>query len=847
MKFRIFIVVLVASFMAIISSGDANASNDVISGWRGDSIQAFSSTETVSPRYDGMPCSGAEVTVRVAGGRVDDAGCVFGDVGQIRVARYVTAYGEFRYAISFPLDAVFYPIRGLCEGAFRCVYAPTTDTLLMSSLSFGVHFNTTMYRDFTQMLQKTTINGVVGFTFTAKGEGLVLGNGQVNFSTGTAAFSRNGAWAVVELRDYGVVLIDVKNGSFRRIIAPGATYGRGNDPAYELAVSNSGSLVAVTGIRLGLEVYVVDGVCGDTLDASSEYRFKPGVVPCRFSEIDRYALFPGFYAGRAPEFSGNEESLAASVQHDVGMRRVKIGPSSLRPVSSGAWYVAFGDSYTSGEGETADSLYLPGTNTAENKCHVSARSYPFLIGAHWQVESKNHACSGARINDIQADNGALPAQNTYVDHDSAELITIGIGGNDAGLITKLKACLGFDTCEWARPGNERAAASNEITRLFTPLVDLVQSIKSRAARATVALVGYPEIINESPQGVCDLLSASLFNSDERRFMGESIRYLNKTIQMAARASGALYLDIEDSLSGYRLCEGGQLGMNGVRLGDDIAPITQLAKLKVVGAESYHPTPYGHRLTASRIARNYDWGGLVGTKPEPHSGLTAPSPSQYWSEGASDAGVKKDLLNIEDLAVHSYVASQLSVAVPPRIFASNTSVTVELHSDLVSLGSSTTGSNGELHFTYNLPDTLPTGFHSVHILGTSVSGNPIDAYFSTFIEEQGSAEPDVVANNTSRTKLEVPENTKAVKSFVTTSLGGVTDAVVNSDITPANSSVLGILAPSQSTMKTFVDTNGATPLPYRKQAPANILACFLVLITGLIGVLIWLSLRKGRGG
>ena len=92
-----------------------------------------------------------------------------------------------------------------------------------------------------------------------------------------------------------------------------------------------------------------------------------------------------------------------------------------------------------------------------------------------------------------------------------------------------------------------------------------------------------------------------------------------------------------------------------------------------------------------------------------------------------------------------------------------------------------------------------------------------------------------------------ENAKAVKSFLTTSIGGVTDAVVNSDITPANSSVLGILAPSQSTMKTFVDSSGATLLPDRKQAPANILACFLALITGLMGVLIWLSLRKRRGG
>src|SRR6185437_3010028 len=62
-------------------------------------------------------------------------------------------------------------------------------------------------------------------------------------------------------------------------------------------------------------------------------------------------------------------------------------------------YIGLGDSYTSGEGAFD---YLEGTDTADDMCHLSARSYPLLLTHDLFSAAGGHsvACSGAVISDV---------------------------------------------------------------------------------------------------------------------------------------------------------------------------------------------------------------------------------------------------------------------------------------------------------------------------------------------------------------------------------------------------------------------------------------------------------------
>lgn len=85
---------------------------------------------------------------------------------------------------------------------------------------------------------------------------------------------------------------------------------------------------------------------------------------------------------------------------------------SLRVDISKLTYLALGDSYTSGEGDLEKDAngithYLPLTDIGSDTCHISSRSYPFLLRDAWGVEPKNMhsvACSGSwLIKDYMAD------------------------------------------------------------------------------------------------------------------------------------------------------------------------------------------------------------------------------------------------------------------------------------------------------------------------------------------------------------------------------------------------------------------------------------------------------------
>jgi hypothetical protein len=116
-------------------------------------------------------------------------------------------------------------------------------------------------------------------------------------------------------------------------------------------------------------------------------------------------------------------SLAALVFAAV-ISLVAAGPAS----ASGVNYVALGDSYSSGNGAGS---YIG----ASGDCHRSTNAYPYLYMLHHATSSFSfEACSGAVTTDVT--NNQLGPLNS-----STGLVSISIGGNDAGFSDVMTTCV----------------------------------------------------------------------------------------------------------------------------------------------------------------------------------------------------------------------------------------------------------------------------------------------------------------------------------------------------------------------------------------------------------------------
>ena len=125
--------------------------------------------------------------------------------------------------------------------------------------------------------------------------------------------------------------------------------------------------------------------------------------------------------------------------------------------TGGESYLALGDSYSSGEGAidlAGDPAFDKSTDTSVNKCHRSVHAYAYQIKSARGFADSNFmfkACSGALVADFVANVGKVGQWNegpqldaiAPAAHQNAEinLITVSVGGNDAGFAQILDNCV----------------------------------------------------------------------------------------------------------------------------------------------------------------------------------------------------------------------------------------------------------------------------------------------------------------------------------------------------------------------------------------------------------------------
>jgi lysophospholipase L1-like esterase len=224
-------------------------------------------------------------------------------------------------------------------------------------------------------------------------------------------------------------------------------------------------------------------------------------------------------------------------------------------------YVALGDSYSSGLG-AGDYISSSGS------CDRSTRAYP----EQWADENApasfvSVACAGASTADVIS--SQVSALST-----STTLVSITIGGNDAGFSGVMETCVlrSTSTCVNAVSNAEAFVQSQLPARLDATLA----AIRARAAPgAKIVVLSYPDLYDLSKSSNCLGLSTR-----DRTALNGGADDLDSALASAAATNGDTFADVRPQFAGHEICDSGSW-LNSV----DIFAISS----------SYHPNTSGQEL------------------------------------------------------------------------------------------------------------------------------------------------------------------------------------------------------------------------------------------------------------
>lgn len=300
---------------------------------------------------------------------------------------------------------------------------------------------------------------------------------------------------------------------------------------------------------------------------------------------------------------------------DVAWDAVAFLPAAPPVVS----YVAFGDSYSAGEGvEPYHANADNGKNTPGhgNACHRSPGGYPELVYKELRLRhpgpSELHfqACSGAVMSDVvgpterfgevpQLDQGWLDERTTHV--------TISISGNDAGFGDIVRGCmLTLTDClsrdfRLTRDGvvDPEPLVDYEpkiIAGLRLPLVGLLGEIRKRGPQAEITLVAYPRIVWSDGAG--SGVGCALLSQDVTRWFKEMTDLLVTEMEAAAREAGVGFADPRRAFLNHEACSSvDEQWINAV-----VAYSSSGSGRKVPGTGTFHPKARGHEAYADVVLK-----------------------------------------------------------------------------------------------------------------------------------------------------------------------------------------------------------------------------------------------------
>lgn len=724
------------------------------------------------------------VNVKIGNSSNIDTACVyqaksfrFGRVRHCTPNWYGSCNVEEWFVIGFANESKMYKVSNLGAGPDdTCWYGSSQTDVIVRSCNGAL-----VIRDVMSNLTKTngstgveyTINQPAFHSYTLDSQGTYLYMHAV-------AISANGRWAVMESEQYGIMRVDLLDDTIKLYSTDIPPRGYGVDPQFEFAISNDGRFVASGGGNVPTRIYDIGMSCGATASAiQSSWRGSSLSNECPYRDLSSI-----IYQVNGNSTVYNRSSSNMKFSDDGGELYLLAQPYSNSNGVTSAWltftatgysgpapldYLALGDSYSSGEGDTelnpatSKKYYRNYTDMEENqstgvpreKCHVSTRSYPYRIAQSMGLalggdprEWGTVACSGAQMFDV---NGVTPAnyegqdkgdgshsprlygysdvadlqsqalnefipgrveQIEFVKKYKPKVITLTMGGNDIGFGDIMRACAWLGTCPYAE--DEKAGLGRRIEAQYLNLKTLYTDLyEASGSQAKIYVIGYPQFINPGSGVSCDL-NVGMLNADERALIGEGVEYMNSVIEAAAQSAGVKYVDIQDSLSGHRLCDSNTKHVTG---------ITWLG-----GQESFHPNAQGNAVMASAILsqvnneslEDYTWCGGGGDICPNGSITSAPTIPAYFGVSNSTPNSAQENMTfseqVKNAAVH--ILTGLYHLAP------NSTANVSIHSDPLDLGDFMVNQDGQLDQSVSLPQNLEVGYHTLIVSGQSYSGEPI---------------------------------------------------------------------------------------------------------------------------
>ncbi len=244
--------------------------------------------------------------------------------------------------------------------------------------------------------------------------------------------------------------------------------------------------------------------------------------------------------------------------------------------ASERYYVALGDSYSSGEGvEPYDPESL--------ECHRSPGAYPSLAAAQAPANAWTYrfvACSGAATDDANRPDATGQIHQVEEAGDAVRLVTITIGGNDARFAAMLRRCaLGSTPCT-EENDNEEAWIENEVR---PRLKATYARLRSASSAARMVVLTYVHIFQTERH--CGREPG--IQNEEKAWIRDRTDQLNDIIRAEAEAAGLEILDVRDAFAGHELCTEDPWASGWGEPGP------------------FHPNPEGHEVLAGRLVEYLD--------------------------------------------------------------------------------------------------------------------------------------------------------------------------------------------------------------------------------------------------
>ena len=445
-----------------------------------------------------------------------------------------------------------------------------------------------------------------------------------------------------------------------------------------------------------------------------------------------YITFTDGYTSKFNE-TGSMLTINASVvmPYYLGMGEYKSVTVSTHKLLD---YLALGDSYSSGEGDLETDSKGNRYYTADTLegCHLSTRSYPYLLRKKWEIDSAEMAsvaCSGALLTkDYTAPmdkyngqrNELLLATNThgrqgmidaafnyfvpgrvpqieFVKRYQPKVLTVTGSGNDVGFSEILKYCAGDVieswlnyTCEYAKDGVLREVLNDSIDSQYEPVREFIRKVQKASPSTKIYYIGYPSFI-AGKEGSCALNNGSL-DDDEREMINESIRRLNNVIHQAVSSMGVEYVDIEKSLDGGRLCEGSKY-MTGLW---DVG-ITNISNLNIL-QQAFHPNAKGHSKIAESILSEVKSLNQVYNPTRPTVIAVKPGIPTFRAKIVKDETFPE--------------GESLVIQLSPGTTAGSSEYFVTAFSQRTDLGTYKSNTDGSINMKIDLPQSLSRGIHVI---------------------------------------------------------------------------------------------------------------------------------------